>query len=92
VSVADYFCPRGPAAVITDTWGTEKLPNETPDCFQPLHIIMIVNAGIHLGEMWDLEELADDCAEDGVYEFQLVAPPLTITGSVGSPVNPQAIK
>jgi kynurenine formamidase len=92
VSVADYFCPKGPAAVITDTWGTEKLPNETPDCFQPLHIIMIVNAGIHLGEMWDLEELADDCAEDGVYEFQLIAPPLTITGSVGSPVNPQAIK
>ena len=84
--------PRGAAAAITDTWGTERLPNETADCFQPLHIIMIVNAGIHLGEMWDLEALADDCAEDGVYEFQLVAPPLTITGSVGSPVNPQAIK
>ena len=78
--------------MVTDTWGTEMLPNETPDCFQPLHIIMIVNAGIHLGEMWDLEALADDCAEDGVYEFLLVAPPLTITGSVGSPVNPQAIK
>ena len=92
MSAADFFCPRGVAAAITDTWGTEKLPNETPDCFQPLHIIMIVNAGIHLGEMWDLEELAEDCAEDGVYEFQLVAPPLTITGSVGSPVNPQAIK
>lgn len=92
VSVANYFCPRNVAAVCTDTWGTEVLPNETPDVFQPLHIIMIVNAGILLGEIWDLEELADDCAEDGVYEFQLVAPPLTITGAVGSPVNPQAIK
>ena len=92
MSAADFFCPRNVAAAITDTWGTERLPNETPDCFQPLHIIMLVNAGIHLGEMWDLDALAEDCAADGVYEFQLVAPPLTITGSVGSPVNPQAIK
>ena len=92
ISAADFFCPRGVAAVATDTWGTEVLPNETEDVFQPLHIIMLVNAGIHLGEMWDMEELAKDCAQDGVYEFMLVAPPLTVTGSVGSPVNPQAIK
>lgn len=92
ISAADFFCPRNVAAVATDTWGTEVLPNETPDVFQPLHIIMLVNAGIHLGEMWDMEALAADCAEDGVYEFMLVAPPLTVIGSVGSPVNPQAIK
>ncbi len=92
ISAADFFCPRHVATVSTDTWGTEVLPNETEDVFQPLHIIMLVNAGIHLGEMWDMEELAKDCAEDGVYEFMLVAPPLTVTGSVGSPVNPQAIK
>jgi kynurenine formamidase len=92
VSAADYFCPRRVAAVATDTWGTEVLPNETPDVFQPLHIIMLVNAGILLGEIWDLEALAEDCAADRVYEFQLVAPPLTITGAVGSPVNPQVIK
>ena len=92
ISASDFFCPRHVAAVSTDTWGTEVLPNETPDVFQPLHIIMLVNAGIYLGEMWDMEELAQDCAEDGVYEFMLVAPPLTFTGSVGSPVNPQAIK
>jgi hypothetical protein len=42
--------------------------------------------------MWDMEELAEDCAADGVYDFLLSAPPLTFTGSVGSPVNPQAIK
>lgn len=92
ISAADFFCPRNVATVSTDTWGTEVLPNETPDVFQPLHIIMLVNAGIHLGEMWDMEALAADCADDGVYEFMLVAPPLTVTGSVGSPVNPQAIK
>lgn len=92
ISAADFFCPRHVVAVATDTWGTEVLPNESPDVFQPLHIIMLVNAGIHLGEMWDMEALAADCAEDGIYEFMLVAPPLTVTGAVGSPVNPQAIK
>ena len=59
---------------------------------RPLHVIMLVNAGIILGEMWDMDDLAEDCAADGVYDFMLVAPPLTFTGSVGSPVNPQVIK
>jgi hypothetical protein len=45
-----------------------------------------------VGEIFDLEGLAADCAEDGVYEFLFVAPPLTITGAVGSPINPQVIK
>jgi len=58
----------------------------------PLHVLMTIGAGIHLGEMWDLEELAADCAEDGVYEYFLVAPPLPFSGAVGSPVNPQAFK
>ena len=43
-------------------------------------------------EIFDLEGLAADCAQDGVYEFMFVAPPLAITGAVGSPINPQAIK
>jgi len=92
VSAADFFCPRHVTAVATDTWGVEVLPNESPEVWQPLHIIMLVNAGIYLGEMWDMEELAADCAEDGVYEFMVAAPPLTVTGSVGSPVNPQVVK
>ena len=92
ISASEFLCERGVAAVATDTWGIEVLPNETPDVFQPLHIILLVNAGIHIGEMFDLEALAADCREDGVYEFMFVAPPLTVTGSVGSAINPQAIK
>ena len=38
------------------------------------------------------EELAKDCAADGVYEFLWVAPPLHIPNAVGSPLNPLAIK
>jgi kynurenine formamidase len=80
------------AALAADTWGAEVLPNETPDVFQPLHIILIVHMGLLLGEIFDLEALAEDCAADGRYEFLFSAPPLPITGGVGSPVNPVAIK
>jgi kynurenine formamidase len=54
--------------------------------------VAIVNMGMLVGEIFDLEGLAADCADDGVFEFLFVAPPLTITGAVGSPVNPLAIK
>ena len=80
------------AALATDTWGAEVLPNQTEDVFQPLHIILIVHMGLLLGEIFDLEALAEDCGADGRYEFLFVAPPLPITGAVGSPVNPLAIK
>jgi kynurenine formamidase len=80
------------AAVATDTWGFEVRPNEFDDAFQPLHQVAIPNIGLLIGEMWALEELAADCAADGAYEFFLSAAPLPITGAVGSPVNPIALK
>jgi kynurenine formamidase len=94
VSVARFLCPRKVAAVAVDTFSADVIPNQTraAGIRCPVHVILTVGAGIHLGEDWQLEELADDCASDGVYEFLLVAQPLPITGAVGSPVNPQAIK
>ena len=80
------------AAVATDTWGVEVRPNEWDGAFQPLHQVAIPHIGLLLGEMWMVDELAADCAEDRVWEFQLVAQPLPFTGAVGSPVNPIAIK
>jgi len=52
----------------------------------------MTHMGMAIGEIFDLEALADDCAEDGVYEFMFVASPLPITGAVGSPVSALAIK
>jgi kynurenine formamidase len=80
------------AALATDTWGFEVRPNEFDRAFQPLHQVAIPHIGLLIGEMWDLEDLAADCAADGVYEFFLTAAPLPITGAVGSPVNPIAVK
>lgn len=89
---AEWLCDHDVAGVATDTWGMEVRPNETDEFFQPLHIVLIVNAGMLVGEIFDLEALARDCAEDGRYEFMFVAPPLPFTGAVGSPLNPLAIK
>jgi kynurenine formamidase len=80
------------AAIATDTWGFEVRPNEFDDAFQPLHQVAIPHIGLFLGEMWDPDALAADCATDGVYEFWLTAAPLPVTGAVGSPVNPIAVK
>ncbi len=80
------------AAIATDTWGFEVRPNEFEHAFQPLHQVVIPHLGLLVGEMWDLEALAADCAADGVHEFWLTAAPLPITGAVGSPVNPVAVK
>jgi kynurenine formamidase len=81
------------AALASDTWGCEVRPNETePGINQPWHWITIPMMGMTMGEIFYVKELAEDCAADGVYEFLFVAPALPITGAVGSPTNPLAIK
>lgn len=57
-----------------------------------LHRPLIALLGLFLGELWNLEALADDCSADGVYEFLLSAKPLNLVGGVGSPANAMAIK
>jgi kynurenine formamidase len=87
-----WLAERDVAAVASDTWGLEVSPFETPDTLAPLHQIILAHCGISIGEMFDLEALALDCAADGVYECMLVAPPLPIKGAINTPVNPQAVK
>ena len=88
----DWLYKKEVAAIVTDTWGVEVRPNETDLANQPWHWIAIPIMGLTVGEIFDLSALAKDCAEDKRYEFMFVAPALPITGAVGSPVNPLAIK
>ena len=80
------------AAICCDTWGCEVRPNETTEAQQPWHWVVIPMIGISMGEIFNMGELAEDCADDGVFEFFFVAPPLPVTRAVGSPLNPIAIK
>src|SRR6516162_6843636 len=80
-------------SLASDTWGCEVRPNNTEGGInQPWHWITIPIMGMTMGEIFYLKDLADDCAADKVYEFMFVAPAIPITGAVGSPTNPLAIK
>jgi kynurenine formamidase len=80
------------AGIASDTGGVEVRPNQTEDVREPWHRVATPSMGLLVGEIFDLEELAKDCASDNVYEFLFVAQVLPITGAVGSPTNPLAIK
>lgn len=79
------------SAMAADNLALEVTPNPKGSNFH-LHGNILRDLGVFIGELWWLEELAEDCARDGRYEFFLSAPPLHIPGAVGSPINPMAIK
>ncbi|MET0704995.1 MAG: cyclase family protein [Mycobacterium sp.] len=80
------------AAVAADNLMVEDPVSDVDGTFLPMHMICLRDMGMMFGEYWNLTALAADCAADGVYEFQLIAPPLSVVGAVGSPVNPIALK
>jgi len=92
IDAAEFLSENEVAAIACDTYGLDVRPFECDEVIAPLHVLLLVNAGVHIGEMWDLEDLATDCAADGRHTFFLSAPSLTITGAVGSPLNPIAVK
>jgi kynurenine formamidase len=57
-----------------------------------LHYRALALLGLPLGEQFDLEALAADCATDNCYEFMLVSAPLNLPGGIASPPNAVAIK
>lgn len=89
---AEWFHHREVAAVAIDNLTFDTFPPSEDDAFFPAHLLHLVEMGLTQGQNWDLDELAEDCASDGVYEFFLDATPLPFTHAVGAPVNPVAIK
>jgi kynurenine formamidase len=92
VYTAPWMHAKEIAAIGSDTYAVEVRPSELPPFRSPFHCCAIPNMGLTLGEIFFLEELAADCAEDGRYTFLLVAPPLPVTNAVGTPINPYAMK
>lgn len=58
----------------------------------PLHGALLRNLGVYLNEILWLEDLAEACAEDGVYEFLFTGAPLKIERGSGAPINPMVLK
>jgi kynurenine formamidase len=88
---AKWLHERGAAAVAADNLSVEAASG-MDDIYVPFHMLALRDMGLHLGEFWYLEDLAADCAADGIHEFLLVAQALPFEGAVGSPVNPIAMK
>jgi kynurenine formamidase len=92
MATAEWFHERDVAAVATDTLALEVVPCEDDAIYLPVHLLHIVEMGMTQGQNWLLDELAADCAGDGVYSFLIDATPLPLTNALGSPVNPVAVK
>jgi len=87
-----YLWDSHVAAVASDTFGVEVLPADHSTPLGFLHRMLIGQFGMALGELWWTEDLAADCAADGVYEAFLTSAPLHAPGGIGSPPNALAIK
>lgn len=92
LKTVEWFRARDVAAVATDTLTFEVFPPERKDAFLPVHLLHLVEMGLTQGQNFDFEELAEDCAADGVYACLLEASPEPFVGGLGSPVNPVAVK
>jgi kynurenine formamidase len=92
VNAIEYLHDKEVAAVATDTIVFEVWPPEDPAVLLPVHMIDLRDMGLVQGQLWHLDDLAADCAGDGVYQFLLAATPLPITHGLGGPVAPTATK
>lgn len=87
-----WFHDRGVAAVATDNLSFEVFPGERDDLHLPVHMLHLVEMGLLQGQNFDLEALAADCVDDGVYAFLLEATPEPFVHAAGAPVVPVAVK
>jgi kynurenine formamidase len=81
------------SAVASDTFAVEVRPVvNRVDPTEFLHRTLIGQFGMALGELWWTEDLAADCAQDGVYEMFFTSAPMNAPGAIGSPPHALAIK
>jgi kynurenine formamidase len=85
VDAALALYAKGMAVLGTDTTATEPFPLRDEE--HTTHRAMLVQRGVHLLEILDLEELS----ADRVYTFLFVCLPLKIVGATGSWVRPIAV-
>lgn len=94
-AMARYLWDHQICAVASDTFAVEVWPPDLRPETAPfgfLHQMLIGQFGMALGELWDLDELAADCAADNVYEGFLASAPLNLRPGVGSPSNALIVK
>lgn len=87
---ARWLWDQGTVGVLADNLAVEVLPVDRVAGFQHRRLIALM--GMVVGELLELEDLSEDCASDGQYEFLTSLKPLRVPGGVGSPSNGYVIK
>lgn len=88
-----WIIDSGIAAIASDNLAVEAVGKPVNDCCNsnlPIHDLCLFRLGLHLGELWYLAELAKWLRKNNRNRFLLTAPPLRLTGAVGSPLTPIA--
>ena len=80
-----WLYDQGMVMLGTDTSGTEVIP--MPDPERTTHGVMLVERGVHLIEIMDLESVA----QEELYEFLFICLPLRIHGATGSWIRAVAV-
>jgi kynurenine formamidase len=88
-SMARYLWNLHPGAVAMDNPGFEWAPGSPEEGF--LHRRLQPMLGLVMGELLDLDTLAERCRSLDRYEFLFVAVPLPVPGGLSSPANAMAI-
>ena len=92
LEMAKWHWENGFAAVASDTNAYEAWsPDANSDLGCSLHEVFLAGWGMPIGELWNLENLADECKRLGRWSFFLTSQPLDISGGVASPSNAMAI-
>lgn len=103
----EWLWDHGIAVAASDNVGLEAIPSMAESPFvsrrdraagtDPIHAglmhpTLIALLGLCIGELWDLEALAQACASDGRWDCMVTCKPLNLVGGVGSPANALAIR
>ena len=90
--ILEWVTDSGIAVIASDNMAVEDIGGPPRQNIKgsrlPLHEHCLFKLGIHLGEIWYLTELAGWLRENERSRLLLTAPPLRLTGAVGSPVMP----
>lgn len=78
------------AALAVDNPAVEAMPIAV-EPRQSLHTAALTLLGLPLGELWDLDALAEHCRDTGRYDALLTSAPLWLVPGVASPPNAMAI-
>jgi kynurenine formamidase len=85
LEAARWATDQGVVCLGSDNFAVEAMP--APNQAHPVHIHCLVEKGVHLLEVANLEELS----RTRTYEFSLVMVPMKIRGGTASPIRPLAV-